>query len=397
MTTIVLATSSAAFEQRVRRALGNTANGSLTRYQPALLAIDPAAAAKELTSANPSVIAIGPNFPTDMALEFAAVIEVEHPEVGVVIVAEPTPELWQLALRAGVKDVVAPETGDDELRVIFQRVLEVAARQRTNLAAEMGVEVPHGKVITVVAPKGGAGKTAVATNLAVALAERDQGNVALLDLDLTFGDVGQALGLHPEHTIADLATTQGGVTPTTVKVFLTRRSERTFVLCAPESPEAGEKVPEHVIERTIRLLAAEFPYVVIDTSAGLTEATLTAIEQSTDLVLLCDLSVSSLRGLRKVVDALDDLSLSQARRHFILNRADSKVDVAAEQAASLVRMPVVIEIPSTRTVPLAMNHGVPVVEEAPRSAVARAYEALADRFIDAPARSRKLLPLRRSA
>ena len=100
MTAIVLATSSAAFEQRVRRALGSAANGSLTRYQPALLAIDPAAAAKELLSTNPSVIAIGPNFPTDMALEFAVVVEEEHPEVGVVIVAEPTPELWRLALRA---------------------------------------------------------------------------------------------------------------------------------------------------------------------------------------------------------------------------------------------------------------------------------------------------------
>lgn len=395
MSAVVLATSSAAFEQRVRRALGGSLNGNLSRYQPAMIAVEPAAAVRELAATNPAVIAIGPNLPTEMALEFAEVIEVQHPEVGVLLIADPSPELWQRALRAGVKDIVAPEATDDELRSVFERVLEVAARQRHNLAAEMGMDSPHGRVITVLAPKGGAGKTAVATNLGVALAARDQGNVAIVDLDLTFGDVGQTLGLRPDHTIADLATTQGGVTATTVKVFLTSRGERTYVLCAPDTPEMGEKVPEFVIERTIRLLAGEFEFVVIDTSAGLSEVTLAAIEQSSDLILLCDLSVSALRGLQKEIEALDVLGLHTATRHFVLNRADSRVDITPDQAAAIVRMPIDVEIPSSRAVPLAMNHGVPVVEEAPRTPVARALDSLADRFAAAPVRTRRLNPLRR--
>ncbi len=389
MTAIVLATSSAAFEQRVRRALGGSLNGSLQRYQPALLAIDPVAAAKEMASSSPSVIAIGPNFPTEIALEFAEVLEEERPEVGVLIVAEPTPELLQQSLRAGVRDVLAPEATDDELRSVFEHVIEAAARRRTNLAAELGIGLSQGRIVTVLAPKGGAGKTAVATNLGVSLARLDQGNVAIVDLDLTFGDVGHVLGIRPEHTIADLATIQGGVTGTTLKVFLTRRNEHTYVLCAPGSPEQGERIPELLVERTLRLLVAEFPFVVIDTSAGLTETTLAAVELSTDLVMLCDLSVPALRALRKVIDALDELGLDRAQRHFVLNRADSKVDVTPEQASALVRMPVDVAIPSSRAVPLAMNHGIPVVEEATRTPVARAYESLAARFADATATSRR--------
>ena len=64
-----------------------------------------------------------------------------------------------------------------------------------------------GKVIVVVSPKGGSGKTAVSSNLAVALAQRHPGRVVAVDLDVQFGDLGTALSLKPEHTLAQLART----------------------------------------------------------------------------------------------------------------------------------------------------------------------------------------------
>jgi pilus assembly protein CpaE len=233
------------------------------------------------------------------------------------------------------------------------------------------------------APKGGAGKTALATNMAAALAQSSGGRVALVDLDLQFGDVGNSLGLKPEHTIRDLVGVPGGVTATTLKVFLTRRDENLYALCAPDTPAEGEEIPYTVVERVIRLLSEEFPYVVVDTSAGLLEATLAAVELSTDLVFLCDLSVSALRGLEKVVEAVDALGVDHAERHFVLNRADSKVGIDVADAEALVGMRVDVEVPSSRAVPLAMNRGLTVVEESPRSPVARSFKAVAARFHEA--------------
>jgi pilus assembly protein CpaE len=112
---------------------------------------------------------------------------------------------------------------------------------------------------------------------------------------------------------------------------------------------------------------------VIDTAAGLTEATLAAIELSTDLMFICDLSVSAVRGMRKLVDALDRLGIQKPQRHFVLNRADSKVGVDTKDAASVMGMPVSVELPSARTVPLSMNQGIPVVEHSPRSPVAKRF------------------------
>jgi pilus assembly protein CpaE len=204
--------------------------------------------------------------------------------------------------------------------------------------------------------------------------------VALIDLDLQFGDVGSSLGLEPENTIADLARVPGGVTATSLKVFMTRRDENLYALCAPMSP--AEEVTEAVVERTIRILSDDFEQIVIDTSAGLTEATLSAIDLSTDLVFVCDLSASALRGLRKVIDVLDDLGASEANRYFVLNRADSRVGISVDDAAAIVGMKVDVEIPASEAVARAMNFGRPVVEESPRSAASIGFESVAELFVD---------------
>jgi pilus assembly protein CpaE len=202
----------------------------------------------------------------------------------------------------------------------------------------------------------------------------------LVDLDLQFGDVGTSLGLEPENTIADLTRIPGGVTATSLKVFMTRRNENLFALCAPITP--AEEVPEAVVDKAIRLLAEDFELVVIDTSAGISESTLSAIDLSTDIVFLCDLSASALRGLRKVIEALDNLGVTEPTRYFILNRADSKVGISPDDASAIVGMEIDVEIPSSDIVPRAMNFGIPVVEEAPRSPVAMGFESVAGLFID---------------
>ena len=380
MSSIVLATSSAAFEQKVRRALGFDSNRSVERRHSENMFTDPSAATKQLTGANPDIIAIGPNVPIDVALAVTKEIEEERPEIGVILVADPTPDLWQSALHAGANDVLAPDAIDEQIRKAFNRVLEIAERRRRNLAVEAGVPDFSGRVITILSPKGGVGKTALATNLAVALVANDAGRVALLDLDLQFGDVGTSLGLEPENTIADLARIPGGVTPTSLKVFMTPRDGGLYALCAPASP--ADEVSEAVVDRVIRLLAEDFEYVVIDTSAGLHEATLSAIDLSTDLVLLCDLSASALRGLRKVVDTLDSLGVTAPTRHFVLNKANEKVGITPADAAAIVGMKVGTEIPSSPIVPLSMNYGNLVVEESPDSPAALGFTSVARFFVD---------------
>ncbi len=189
------------------------------------------------------------------------------------------------------------------------------------------------------------------------------------------------LGLEPEHTIGDLAKVQGGITATALKVFMTPRGEKLHVLCAPDTPAEGEEVRDTTVERVLRLLSDDFSHIVVDTSAGLTEATLAAMEYATEFVFMCDLSVSSLESLRKVVDAIDMLGFDQPTRHFVVNRSDAKIGITPAEASELVGLPVDIEIPYSRAVALSMNHGQPVVEAAPKSPAAKSYVRAAQLFL----------------
>ena len=380
MNSILLATSSAAFEQKVRRAFGFEADASLQRQYSDDLFLDPLSAAKQLTVEAPDVIAIGPNVPIDIALEVAEAIEEDHPEIGVILITEAAPDLWEKALHSGVRDVLLPDASDEKIRSSLTRVLDAAERRRRNLVVEVGLPDAAGRVITVIAPKGGVGKTALTTNVAVVIAAAGVGRVALVDLDLQFGDVGASLGLEPENTIADLARSPGGVTPTSLKVFMARWNDNLFALCAPLAP--AEEVSEFVVDKAIRLLADDFDLVVVDTSAGISEPTLNAIDLSTDLVFVCDLSAASLRGLRKMIDVLDSLGVEEPTRYFVLNRADAKVGISPADASAIVGMKIDVEIPSSEIVPRSMNFGTPVVEDAPRSPVAMGFASVAGLFVD---------------
>lgn len=379
--TIVLANSSVAFEQRLRRSLKGDFEGAVHRWENPALADDPHRAVKELLEFEPDIVAVGPNGELNAALELCWAFQNFHPEIETVIINEPNGNVWRKALRSGASDVLSPKAESAEVVELFERLLETSTRRRLNLMQEFADGPGTARIVTVVAPKGGTGKTALATNMAVGLAAGGK-NVVLVDLDLQFGDVADALQLRPENSIADLQKAHGGVSPTSLKALLTKRGETLYALAAPANPADGEEITAGEVEEILRVLAAEFDVVIVDTSAGIAEATLSAIEISSDLMLVCDLSVSSVRGLRKVVDTLDSLEIIKPKRHFILNRADSRVGVTPDDAAAVVGMPITVAIPSARDVPLSMNQGLPVVEAAPRTQVARKYLEAAAIFGD---------------
>ena len=111
--------------------------------------------------------------------------------------AEPSPEMWQAAMRAGIRDLLAPGAGVDEIRAAVERAGHAAASRRRVLRPVSETERYAGRVITIASPKGGVGKTTVATNLAVGLTASAPQSTVLVDLDVQFGDVASALGLTP--------------------------------------------------------------------------------------------------------------------------------------------------------------------------------------------------------
>ena len=327
---------------------------------------------KEAALQDAYAICLGADVPLELSLSIAAFADAHPSEISVILVATPSAALWRDALRSGVRDVVDVKALDNELGPAVRRGIERVTRIREQRIASPTPAGPiTGRVIVVLSPKGGSGKTMIASNLTALLARRAPGSVALVDLDVQFGDCASAFGLTPEHSIAQLSDISK-IDPTALKAHLTLHDPSgAFVLCGSSLPEEGEAISDDHVARIVELLSNDFAYVVIDTCAGLDERALAALELATDIVLISSLDVSSIRGLGNAKSALERLNLRATNRYFALNRADSKVGIEIGDVQSVLGMTADATIPSSRSVPLTMNQGHLIVLDEPNSTVTR--------------------------
>ncbi len=380
---MLLVTPDTEFEAQVKRAFDGEVEAARW-WEPKLPRLHPQQVVQTIASFGPAVVVLGPGVPTPAGLELASSLDLAHPEICVVLVAKPTARLFEQALRSGVREIITVGSGDEDVREILGRAGATALRRQRSIATAAEPELPSGRVITVMSPKGGAGKTTVASNLAVRLGAAAPDRVALIDLDLQFGDAGSALGLGPQSTVADAARASDKLDSTTLKVFLEPRPGGLYLLAGPHFPAEADDIEPAAVGKMIEILASEFDYVVVDTASGLDEYALAAADRSDDLVLVCATDVPSVRGLRKALDAFDLLGMTRQRRHLVLNRADARVGLSPRDVESTLGVKFDVEIPSSRSVPISTNQGSPVIESEPRSMVARALVQFSDRFVGAP-------------
>lgn len=381
---IVLACRSPEFESRVREAFDGELNGDLVRWEDDLGDADPGVVVDAIAHVNPDLVAIGPGLSFDEWARIAQCFDREHPEICVLLIAEPTPRLWETALRSGVRDVVSPGADDKEMRGAFERALATVHRRKARILGEPDGG-PSGEVLVVVGPKGGVGKTTVSTNLAVGLAMAAPRDVVLVDLDLQFGDVAHSLRIDPDRTIADVLRFGADKDITALKAFLTPHPAGLYVLCAPDSPADMDDMDAERVGRVVRALASSFPYVVVDTGSGMDEFALAAFEAATDFVLVGVTDVPSVRSTRKATEVLDRLGLKKQRRHFVLNRSDRQVGLTTRDIEDTVGMRVDVAIPSTPLVTVSVNQGTPLLVTGEPSPPAAAMFDLVARFTELPA------------
>jgi pilus assembly protein CpaE len=332
----------------------------------------------------PSAIIMGPAVPTASALAATAHLDCTQPDVGVILVAEPDPELLRAALRAGARDVWSPHADSTDINASLATVLVASDKRRQYLARRARPEAPPANgpsantVIVTLSPKGGAGKTMVSTNLAIGIAKSSNQSVALVDLDMQFGDVATALAIHPEYTIADAGPISENLAA--LKTKLMPHPSGLHVLCAPTEPVDAEKVTPREVRTMIATLQRDFDTTIIDTAAGLDDYTLAALDLATDLILVSTTDIFAINGTRKLLEVLEVIDLGEPDRHMVLNRANARVNIGRSQIEATLNCRVDVEIPSTRVVPLAMNKGQSLYEAG--RVIRRPMLDLLSRFVD---------------
>jgi pilus assembly protein CpaE len=301
---------------------------------------------------------------------------------------------------------IFPQT-KEQLRL----AMSVAIARRPGYGADDSAR-KDGRLICVLGPKGGTGKTLTSTNLATALALAGQ-KVLVIDLDLQFGDVALCLGLPPEKTMYDLAISPGGLDEDKLKDYIMTHDTGVDVLLAPARPDQASALTIDLLRDVLVIARRAYDFVIADTPPGFTAEVIATIDASSDLVMVGTLDSLSLKNTKLGLETLSLMDYDPNKIRLVLNRADTRVGISHHDVVTVLGSEPEIFIPSDREIPRSVNEGVPITLSRPQSYAAASFHELAGLFIGsasqqatsseparaevaAPAPRRSLFRLRRS-
>jgi pilus assembly protein CpaE len=330
---------------------------------------------------NPLVVVIAQDSSASDALKLGKRIDELRPDATLVWISPDDKIDPHVAMQSGIRRIVNSAELENVLK---QTVVDSAAEARKRWESVVANTLvaqktdTRGSMITVISPKGGVGKTTVSTNIAVGLARKVPNQVILLDLDVQFGDVSSALGLTPTHTLLDIVKGPAKSDLLVLKSFITEHESGLRVIPAPFAPEEASQITAEEVTKLLSTLIQEFEYVIVDTSPGFTELTLAAIEMSNETVVVSELDVPSLRGVRKALDVLIALNLEGNRRKIVVNNMGRIGGLRISDARKLLSEPISAEIPSSTRVMYSTNEGVPLLSKLKRDRATRELQNLVD-------------------
>ena len=342
----------------VKHIPGAVLNGSSIELRQAL---------EECAAENPGVLLIDDTLLTQNVGLYEQIAGISYP---VILIASPTDAgAARRALSIKAKDFISSDTWEQDLGAILSRTA-------THLEGEVHRD---GRVIVVFSSKGGVGKTTLSVNLGIALAKASRQPVAILDLDIQFGDVAPMVGDAPLVTLYDLIKGKKHVDQEMVKRALKRVANNVYILAAPNNPEEADDIrADHVIQ-ILQLLREIHAYVIVDTAPGYTDINVAAFDFSDTILTVCTPDVITLRTVGQALQVFyDGFHYSHDKVRIVLNRSGSKTGVETVDIAQVLESPVSYQLPSDGAYPVrAANEGAPLINQFPDSLLSRSIQHMA--------------------
>jgi Flp pilus assembly CpaE family ATPase len=247
-------------------------------------------------------------------------------------------------------------------------------------STEIGEWQRRASVIAVFNPKGGVGKTTVATNLASALQVIQGQQVLLLDADTVTGHVTTSLGLEQVRTVADSWRDQldGGPVETFAEIASPHPSGLA-VVALTSSPLNTDILDPLRVAEAIEAARRGFDYIVVDLHPSYSTLNQQVFERADRILVPVTPDVPALRAAVQLRDVALETGIAD-RLALIVNRANSGVSVADMERT--VGMPALALIRSGGLLLVrAANAGRTVIEMYPRERITEDFHALAERLV----------------
>ncbi len=154
------------------------------------------------------------------------------------------------------------------------------------------------------------------------------------------------------------------------------------VLAAPIEPSAADQIRPAEMIQILTLLQQMSDYVVVDLPPQFDDVVLATIEAADEVLLVASMDIPSIKNLKVGMQTLDLLSLAGPKLKLVLNRANAKVRLDVKEIERALDLEVKFPVPSDIAVPQAVNRGIPVIFDSPKSGAAQALVQIGDYYAE---------------
>jgi pilus assembly protein CpaE len=285
------------------------------------------------------------------------------------------PEFLIKAMQVGIREFLPLPMTLVDLEAAVNRVW--LSHRRHQMA-----EKTDGQVIVVTGHKGGSGSTTVAVSLAIALAEQNTDNLALVDLGRPFPDVGNFLDADPNYTILDLAQNLAELDQSFLQRIMQPHGTNLFVLHGIQDFREQESIELEALGKIFKLLRSLYRYVIVDLSHWLDEFFLQVVMEADLVLMLTGLTVPDLRNLKRLWPSLLEWYPERRKIKLVVNRFDRANGLQLKDLEQLLQQNVFATLASDNMAMIeTLNRGTPLGLTAPRCKLWKGIKTLADQVL----------------
>jgi pilus assembly protein CpaE len=296
------------------------------------------------------------------------------------------------SMLAGARDYLPKPLNTSELQHSVYTVLEAEEKRRMRQARQTEGLPVEGTVITVAGLKGGVGKTTISTNLAIALKKETDQSVALLDSEPNFGDVAVIMDIvdvPASQTMTEAAIHSDRLDRNSMLDYLIPHQSGVMVLPSTTQPQKWRHPSASQLQKTIGLIAQTHDYVVVDSPAGLSDLTVTALEASSLILLVSSLEVASVKDAMLALDLMNSWAFPPEKVKLTINCVNSPNGAKVEDLKMVLQHDIFWRIPYDPVANACSQVGQPVLLAYPEAKISQSISELAMTISGLGARPKK--------
>ncbi len=243
--------------------------------------------------AAPRIVIVELGAPERATLDVAALSQSCGPETAIIGIGTINDvELYRELTHSGLADYLVKPVHEDALDRVLDRAIRIAQGDPE--------EAKKGKLITVVGARGGVGASTIALNCAWLMAQEQNLQTAILDLDVYFGTSALALDLLPGRGLREALENPGRIDSLFVASAMVGASDHLSILAGEEPLDDEFMMDPAALDELVNELRQNFTRVVVDLPRSMMLSQRHVLAISSEVVIVADLSLAAVRDTARI-------------------------------------------------------------------------------------------------